>query len=242
MIMVGAGVIPATFVSFIMSRRLPFDVPGGVLSVVAVVGGVTAIIVAGLLEHEVLRQLPTLSVVAIAVSEEAAKLLVPLTILLMGRRYRAPLDGLLIGVASGAGFAVLETMGYAFVTLVNTHGSLTAVDDVLAVRGVLSPAGHMAWTGLTASALWLAAAGGWSRRATGQAVAVYLAALGLHTAWDGIGSTAAYIVIAVIGLGALNVCARLLQQYGITEGQAPKLGSMCIDQTQPVVGNTSLFG
>lgn len=212
MVIVGAGVVPASFVSFILSRRLPFDVPGGVLAAVAVVGGVIGIIVAGTLEYDVLRRLPTASVAAVAAIEEAAKLLVPLIILLVLRRYRAPLDGLLIGVATGAGFAGLETTGYAFVALVNTHGSLSAVDDVLAVRGVLSPAGHMAWTGLTASALWLAAHRGWSRPATLQAIATYLAALGLHAAWDGIGTAAAYVIIAVIGLGALTAYAGLLHQ------------------------------
>ena len=30
------------------------------------------------------------------------------------------------------------------------------VDDVLFLRGVLSPAAHMAWTGLTAAAPWRA--------------------------------------------------------------------------------------
>ena len=42
-------------------------------------------------------------------------------------RYRRPADGLPIGVASGAGLAVLETMGYSFVTLILSHGDLSAV-------------------------------------------------------------------------------------------------------------------
>ncbi len=211
-LMVGAGVVPATFVTFIMTRHLPFDVTGGMLAVVAVVGGVIGIVVAGTLEYDTLRRLPVLSVLGGAVIEETAKLLVPLAILLFTRHYRTPADGLLIGVASGAGFAVLETMGYAFVALVNHHGNLSAVDGVLAIRGALSPAGHMAWTGLTASALWLAAAESWSFGVTARAVGTYLLTIALHTAWDGIGTTTAYAVIAAIGLGTLTLYARLLQR------------------------------
>lgn len=89
---------------------------------------------------------------AVGLIEEAAKLIAPVAIVLYTRhRYLA--DRLLIGVASGAGFAALETMGYAFVVRLQSHGNLAVIDDVLFLRGVLSPAAHMAWTGLTAAAL-----------------------------------------------------------------------------------------
>jgi RsiW-degrading membrane proteinase PrsW (M82 family) len=65
-------------------------------------------------------------------------------ILLLWRRYRSPSNGLLVGVAAGAGVAALETMGYAFTTLITSHGSMTATVGELLLRGFLSPAGHMA--------------------------------------------------------------------------------------------------
>src|ERR671929_167011 len=86
-------------------------------------------------------------------------------LVLVLRRHRHPADGLLLGVACGAGFAVLETMGYAFVVLVQSGGDVGAVQQVLFLRGVLSPAAHMAWTGLAAAALFTAAAAGWGARA-----------------------------------------------------------------------------
>ena len=85
--------------------------------------------------------------IAVGLIEETAKLIVPALLLLLGR-YRRPADGLLIGVASGAGFAVLETMGYGFVVLIISHGNLSAVDGVLMTRGLLSPAAHADLTGL----------------------------------------------------------------------------------------------
>lgn len=40
-----------------------------------------------------------------------------------------PADGLLVGVAVGWGFAVLETVGYGFVSLLASAGGLTDVGD-----------------------------------------------------------------------------------------------------------------
>ncbi|MBV9921158.1 MAG: PrsW family intramembrane metalloprotease, partial [Pseudonocardia sp.] len=148
LILVGAVVVPAAFTAFVFARRLPFEASGGVLGVTAILGGVIGIVISGVLEYNTLRRLGALPMLAVGLIEETAKVLVPVVILLilLSRHRLNPVDGLLIGVASGAGFAALETMGYAFVQLISTHGSLAAVDGVLMVRGVLSPAAHMAWT------------------------------------------------------------------------------------------------
>ena len=109
--------------------------------------------------------------------------------------------------AAGAGFAVLETMGYAFVVLVQSGGDVEAVQQVLFLRGVLSPAAHMAWTGLAAAALFTAAAARWSGRAVLRFVVVFAVVVALHTAWDSIGSLAAAITIAVVSLALLTATA-----------------------------------
>jgi RsiW-degrading membrane proteinase PrsW (M82 family) len=210
LILVGAVVVPATFVVFIYGRRLPYDVPGGVLTITALTGGVIGIVIAGTLEYATLRKLGTLPMIGVGLIEETSKLVIPALILLWGR-YRRPADGLLIGVASGAGFAALETMGYGFVALIATHGDLSAVDGVLLLRGLLSPAAHMAWTGLTAAALWSAAASHWSRPAVLRLVGAFILAVALHTAWDSIGTITGYIILAVIGLAALTVIAHQMR-------------------------------
>jgi RsiW-degrading membrane proteinase PrsW (M82 family) len=133
----------------------------------------------------------------------------PLVLLLFVRR-RSPGDGLLVGVASGAGFAVFETMGYAFVELVQSGGDLHVVDHLLVVRGLLSPAAHMAWTGLTIAALWSAAAHHWRRRSVGVLVLVYAIAVGLHTAWDSFDDDTAYAVLAAVSLSLLVFTAHRL--------------------------------
>ena len=203
LILLGAAVVPAAFVTFIAGRRLSVDVHGGALALVAVIGGVVGVVAAGVLEFDTVRRLGTMPMVAVGLIEEGAKLLVPIALVLAVQRWRRPSDGLLVGVASGAGFAALETMGYAFVVLIQTRGSLDAVDGVLVLRGLLSPAAHMAWTGLTTAALWQAAARGWSAAGLLRLLGPYVLAVALHTAWDSVGSFPGYVVVAALSLGLL---------------------------------------
>ena len=213
LILLGAAVMPATFLTFVTGRRLPIDVSGVALAVTALVGGVIGTVVAGTLEYDTLQRLDAVPMLAVAVIEEAAKLVIPAALLFSIYR-RKPANGLVIGVASGAGFAVLETMGYAVVALVESRGQLAAVDGTLLLRGLFSPAGHMAWTGLTAAALWQAAARGWPGRAVGGLVGTYGLAVVLHTLWDSLDNLIAYVVLAVIALGLLGAITHHLARSG----------------------------
>jgi protease PrsW len=184
LILLGAAVVPVAFIAFISGLRLSFAVGSWTVGVTALVGGVVGVLVAGLLEFQTLRRDGSLPFIDIGLIEELAKLLVPAVVLLVLHRTLRPADGLLVGVAAGAGFAVLETMGYGLVALVASHGDLTAVNHLLVDRALLSPAAHMAWTGLAAAGLWSAATSGWRIRAVVRAVLVYLLVAGVHAAWD----------------------------------------------------------
>jgi protease PrsW len=210
LILLGAAVIPAAFVTFIAGRRLVFAVSSGTVMLTALVGGVIGVVTAGVLEYRTLHRLGFLPMVGVGLIEEFAKLIVPAAALLLVRRNRHPADGLLLGAASGAGFAVLETMGYAFVVLIQSRGSLAVVDDVLFSRGILSPAAHMAWTALAAAALWRAAAEQWHGRAVARFLGTYLVVVALHSAWDLAGTTVTYLVLGVISLLLLTVTSHRL--------------------------------
>lgn len=202
-ILLGAAVVPATFVAFISGRRLPYSVGGAVIGASAFLGGVIGLVVAGTLEFDALHDLGGLPMVGVGLIEETSKLIVPAVILLCRPRYRSPSNGLLVGVAAGAGFAALETMGYAFTTLLASRGSITDTVDELLLRGFLSPAGHMAWTGIAATALYTAAASGWRGRRVGEFAVAFLVAVGLHALWDSQSSLIGTAVIAVLSLAAL---------------------------------------
>jgi protease PrsW len=209
LLLLGAALVPAAFVTFIRGRRLTFSVDGGTVALIAFVGGLVGLTAAGTLEFDALHELGTLPMVAVGLIEESAKLIAPVAVLLFAR-HRRPADGLLIGVAAGAGFAALETMGYAFVALVQSQGNLHAVDGLLLLRGVLSPAAHMAWTGLTATALWAAADRRWSFPAVATFVLTFVVAVTLHASWDSFATIPAYLVIGGISLALLTLTAHRL--------------------------------
>jgi RsiW-degrading membrane proteinase PrsW (M82 family) len=206
LILLGAAVVPVAFVAFVSGRKLVFGVGGGVVGLTALLGGVVGVLVAGSLEYATLRNAGGVPPFAVGLIEEFAKLLVPAAVLLLFvvlRRDRHPADGLLLGVACGAGFAVLETMGYALVALVGSGGNLSLVNGLLVDRGLLSPAAHMAWTGLAAAALWRAATEHWRTRAVVRFVVMYLVVAALHAGWDSTVSGWAHAGLAVVSLGML---------------------------------------
>jgi len=203
-ILLGAAIVPAAFLTFVYGRRLPYDVSPPVVLTAAFLGGIIGTVVAGTLEFDAQRDLGFLPMVGVGLIEETSKLIIPLCVLVFFARYRKQADGLLIGVAAGAGFAALETMGYAFVTLIQSKGSITDTVDVLLLRGIMSPAGHMAWTGISATALYAAAEAGWSGRRVGGLLGAFVLAVALHTAWDSQESLIGTAIVAVVSLAALG--------------------------------------
>ncbi len=189
LILLGAAVVPVAFIAFVAGRRLVFTVTSGLVAAVALLGGVVGVVTAGMLEYHVLRDLGGIPAVLVAAIEESAKLIVPVAVLLvlLVQRHRLRVgDGLLLGVASGAGFAVLETMGYGLVVLIQSRGDLSVLDEVLVERGLLSPAAHMAWTGLAAAAIWAAVASSWAWRPVLRLVVTVAVVVALHTSLFGL--------------------------------------------------------
>jgi RsiW-degrading membrane proteinase PrsW (M82 family) len=224
LILVGAAVVPVAFVAFISGRRFSFGVGPWTVVLTALVGGIVGVLVAGVLEFQALRSLGAVPVILVGLIEELAKLLVPAAVLVLSRRTRRPADGLLLGVACGACFAVLETMGYALVALVRSGGDLTLVNLLLLDRGLLSPAAHMAWTGVAAAALWRAATERWRGRAVVRVLVVYLLVSALHDGWDGTASAWAHAGLAVVSLGLLAWTAYRLAGLDSPGRDRPRTG------------------
>jgi RsiW-degrading membrane proteinase PrsW (M82 family) len=215
LILLGATVVPLSFLTFAQARTGQWQVPASALAVAAFFGGVIGIVVAGTLEYDTLRNLGMLPLILVAVIEEAAKLIVPIALLftIMARHERRlPSDGLIIGVASGMGFAALETMGYAFTALLASRGNIGAVEQTLFLRGLTSPAGHTAWTGLTAGALWAFIAAPTGRRLL-ELLATFVGAVVLHTCWDAFPGLATFVILAVISLGWLFLALRRYRAF-----------------------------
>lgn len=205
LILVGASAVPATFALYVSRLAGPTRLSARMLAMTAVWGGVLGAVIAGILESGAATLLGGLPTPFIGVFEESAKLLVPAGVMLFAVRLRhREADGLLIGVAVGVVFAVLETMGYAFVALLQAHGSLHAMDQLLLVRGLLAPAGHAAWTGLAAAALWRFGLRPSVRTAVGF-LGTFTLVVVLHTIWDSTSGWPWYLGLATVSLGLLHL-------------------------------------
>jgi RsiW-degrading membrane proteinase PrsW (M82 family) len=196
-ILVGAFLGPVTFVAYVFERVR--DVPWVALLQCFVVGGLIGVTAASVLEYQTVLSYGTLPTVAVGLIEETAKLIVPLLIFAVGR-YRRTADGLLIGVASGMGFAAFESMGYGLTALLASGGHLDAVTQTLFVRTVLSPAGHAAWTGLLCAALWHARV---NPRRWPLVPLTFAAVVGLHAWWDSVADRGGLLPVAAISFGAI---------------------------------------
>lgn len=181
-IMLGAFLVPVVYVVFLYENGALYDVPIPTVALTFFWGGILAVIAATLLEEQLVTGMGLLSLLAVGFSEELAK---PLGVLWLIRRHEFAdeLHGLVLGGASGMGFAALETMGYGFTYLILSHGNLAVMNDVLFTRGLLSPLAHGTWTAIVVGTVWRERMRGgfWLNRRTigGFAIAVIL-----HTLWD----------------------------------------------------------
>ena len=206
-IVLGAFLVPVTFVSYLYERLPNWDVPLRPVVICFVWGGILGTVVAGVVEYDVAKSLGFLPTLSIGLIEEAAKLIVPLVFYFLGR-YRSEAAGIVLGVASGMGFAAFETMGYGFVSLLQSGGNLGIVDVVLLLRGLTSPAGHASWTGLVCAVLWR------ERLKAGHAVlnlrvgGAFLTAVVLHTLWDTFASFRSGV--SFVGLNLLSLVVALI--------------------------------
>jgi protease PrsW len=208
-ILLGAFLVPVTFVTYLYERLPNWDVPLPAVAVCFIWGGVLGTVVAGTLEYDVMKTLGFLPKLGIGLIEESAKLILPLVFYFLGR-YRSEAAGIVLGVATAAGFAALETMGYGFVSLLQSKGNLGILDEVLLVRGLSSPAGHMSWTGLVCAVLWR------ERLKVGHATlnwrvgGAFLMAVLLHALWDTVPSLRSATFVGSLGIGFLSLLVALV--------------------------------
>jgi RsiW-degrading membrane proteinase PrsW (M82 family) len=197
-IIVGAFVVPVSFVGYIYEREPGRDMPAGIVALCFLWGGALGVTVAATLEYATLRSLGAAQMFGVGIIEESAKLIFPLGIYFHGR-YCSQADGVIFGVASGMGFAALETIGYGFAAAQSSN-AIGNVETTLIVRGLLSPAGHGAWTGLVCAVLWR------EREKLGRRVvnlpvaAAFTAAVLFHAFWDIFNSQTGPTLIQGIGV------------------------------------------
>jgi len=210
-VLLGAFIIPITFVVFFYGQERSIDKavhragPRSMAAICFIVGGAVGITTAAFLEYVTLQKLTIPSLFLVALIEESAKLVLPIVVYILGR-YHSEADGLLFGVASGMGFAALETTGYGFTTLITSHGDIGLLEEVLLIRGLLSTVGHAAWTGIVCATLWRQR----ERKAklfNPRVFWVFILIIIFHALWDIVSFTnhAPIIFIGLMAIGSTSL-------------------------------------
>jgi RsiW-degrading membrane proteinase PrsW (M82 family) len=165
--------------------NVPRNISIFMVMLLMLVGGVASLIVALVFFDRFNFFETALGASAAGIIEESAKLLC--VILIMGRysRYRWILNGLLFGAAIGTGFAAFESAGYALNFMLQSNVSEGV--NVIILRGMLAPFGHIIWTGNAAAALWLVKGNQsfqWSMLKDARFLRIFLSSVILHMVWD----------------------------------------------------------
>ena len=178
LILVGSCTVPIPVMTFLFNH---LDYKGGVsgkeLGNVFMVGGAIGLVVAGFLELNFRVTSSVSGDMVVGIIEESAKLIFPL-VLFFQWRYKRLSDGILIGAASGMGFAILETIGKGLVVLADGGN----VGYTMLTRGFFTPFGHPAWTALICVFFWFQKASGNAR--LGRVLGIFVLAAFLHGIWD----------------------------------------------------------
>ncbi len=201
-ILLGALLVPVSFIAYVYDRIPAKEISLSCILICFLGGGAVGVIAAALLEFQTIQNMGIPMLLVVGLVEEGAKLIFPL-IQYARWKYRSEADGLLFGVAAGMGFAALETMGYGLVALIQSRGDVSVLEQVLLIRGLLSPAGHAAWTGFLCAVMWRER----GKRRQGllslSVISAFVLAIVLHTLWDTVnglgGSTAGGLIIVILG-------------------------------------------
>jgi RsiW-degrading membrane proteinase PrsW (M82 family) len=228
-ILLGALLIPVSFVAYVYERIPAKEVSLSCILTCFIGGGAVGLVAAGVLEFQTIQTMGIPALLVVGLIEESAKLIFPMVQYIRGK-YRSEADGLLFGVAAGMGFAALETMGYGLVALIQSGGDVGALEQVLLIRGLLSPAGHAAWTGLVCAVMWRKR----ERKGHGllsfSVVGTFILAIILHTLWDTVNSlnVTAGIGLFIIILGNVAIAAVSLTLLILRMREAVKYGKVGI--------------
>src|SRR5215211_2024775 len=208
-ILLGAFLVPVTFTTYLYERLPNWDVPLPPVAICFIWGGVLGTVVAGTLEYDIMRTLGFLPKLGIGLIEESAKLILPLVFYFLGR-YRSEAAGIVLGVATAAAFAGLETMGYGFVSLLQSKENLEILDEVLIMRGLTSPAGHLSWTGLVCAVLWRERLNVGHATLNWRVAGAFLTAVVLHALWDTFASFRGATFVEFLSIEVLSLLIALL--------------------------------
>lgn len=153
MIMLAAFAVPVTILMFFFEINIFRNIPFYKIIKYFILGGGLSLILAILFfSLDFNTNISTyFGALMVGLIEEVAKATIVTIFLFKCKNCNYILNGLLIGAAVGAGFAAFETAGY--ILRFGLNNGLTSMLNVIKLRGILAPGGHVAWAAIEGAAL-----------------------------------------------------------------------------------------
>lgn len=185
LIVLPAFVIPIAILFFFWEMNIPGDISIFEMFLYMLIGGIASIMVTGVVHYFI--TFSDTAYIAGPLPEELAKFVI-VWILLSRNKHCYGIQGILVGACVGAGFAAMESAGYAYNYMGNDVASYSAnIAQIQILRGVLSVGGHTVWASLYGGALALAKGRGRMQASLLMdplVMAAFSGAFLLHTAWN----------------------------------------------------------
>lgn len=185
-IFIGALAVPFSLLVFFWEVNAPRNINIFDVTKIFFIGGVFSLFTTLLLDSVFFTgKLDYSGAVLTGIIEEVGKLIV-VAYFLRSKKEKYILNGLLLGAAVGAGFAVFETAGYAFNYLTGT-GQVSVMMEVIYSRGILAFGGHTVWAAISGAALAMVKKDNiltMSHIQDFRFLKFFAIVIGLHAVWD----------------------------------------------------------
>ncbi|MBB2914937.1 RsiW-degrading membrane proteinase PrsW (M82 family) [Streptosporangium becharense] len=219
----GAAAGPVALLLAIHDRTaLGASVPPITLAGMFLFGGGVALLIGGYLDSVLIPDKHSPSILRVGWIEEPAKLVPPLAVALTGR-HLVKAAGVALGLSCATGFAIMESMSYAWKSI-HADAGVVEAGTVLFLRGLTTPFGHLIWTGLVCAVAF----GAWQARGrvtvTLPVVAAVVTAAVLHSLNDGLlvldipgAARLLFLVVAVVSYWLFHRATRDLKRKVVLE-------------------------
>ncbi len=224
---VGTIAVPVSALLFFFEVNVRRNMSLYVIMRLVMLGGVISLIFSLVLFELPLANVKFLGASVAGLIEEPGKLLA-LIVVARSSRHGYKLNGLLMGAAIGAGFAIFESMGYAFRALLVSQGNKDFMTDIILMRGVLSPFAHIAWTAISGAALWRVKGGRpfkLDMLKDGKFWHLFLVSVVLHMVWNSSFDPPYHLKCVALGAIAWVIIIALIQE-GLKEIRQEKTEAM----------------
>lgn len=185
-IILGSFMVPVAVLVFFFELNAPKNISFYTVLKVFLVGGCASILLTLLLGTIFeIEGTDFLQAIVTGIVEELGKAAIVAYFISHTKNAKYHINGLLIGAAVGAGFAAFESSGYALIYLL--AGDFDVMLDVIFLRGVLAPGGHVVWAAMAGYAMMLARGEepmSWGVFKKKQFWKIFWLPIAMHAVWD----------------------------------------------------------